>query len=223
MIFKTVGRHLAHNAVAYLALAMATSGTAYAAATIGSAEVVDDSLRSIDIRDDTSTNGGLAGSDIRPNTLTNLDIAEQTLEKVPNADSLDGLDSTAFVQGSGALESGALAIGKGSGGFFAVLNTSNPAITVGYNCPADLAANGVMVFRNNSPELVNVFSDNGSSNPEYRQLPASGGRWDQFAAANGEHFTFQLQGSRIATIEVFSVHRPASNDCHVQAMAVTRH
>jgi hypothetical protein len=46
-----IGRHLGRNAVAYLALVVATSGTAYAAATISSAQVVNNSLRSVDLRD----------------------------------------------------------------------------------------------------------------------------------------------------------------------------
>ena len=39
----------------------------------------------------------------------------------------------------------------------------------------------------------------------------------------GERITFQVQGTYVATIEVFSVHRTSDNKCHVQAQAlVTR-
>ena len=80
--------------VAYLALFVAIpGGSAYAAATIGSAQVVDNSLQSVDLKDnggvrtqdvinDTAIGGGLTGGDIRPNTLTGADIDESSLRGV---------------------------------------------------------------------------------------------------------------------------------------------
>ena len=50
-ITTAVGRHFAGNAVAYLALVVAMSGTAYAAATIGSADIINGSVRSQDVQD----------------------------------------------------------------------------------------------------------------------------------------------------------------------------
>ena len=90
--------------VAYLALFVALGGTAYAAATIGSSQVIDNSLQSVDLKDnagvksadvvnDSATGGGLGSVDIRNNSLTGGDITESTLAKVPSADKLDGLDS----------------------------------------------------------------------------------------------------------------------------------
>ena len=63
------------TAVAYLALVLASSGVAYAAATIGSAEVINNSLRSVDMAD------GLAvgGIDVINDSLTGADIKEATL------------------------------------------------------------------------------------------------------------------------------------------------
>lgn len=220
MFISTIGRHLAGNAIGYLALVVATSGTAYAAATIGSPEIIDGSVRSVDISDETVPNGGLSGVDIRTNTITGADIQESTLAKVPNADTLDGLDSGAFVQGPGAVYRGAVAIPAGNGFNQVFLATADPAIELGYNCPATLSQNGTLAISNLTTDVVNVFSDNGSTNPTYFQLTA-GLRFDQDAAALGEHITFQVQtgGPKIMTIEVFSVHRAASGDCHVQALA----
>ena len=109
-LLRMIGRHLAGNLVAYLALLIATSGTAYAVATVDSDDVVNNSLqstdlmddaavKSVDVRDDTLAGGGLKGVDIAPNTLTGADVNESTLGKVPNADRLDGLDSSAFEPG----------------------------------------------------------------------------------------------------------------------------
>jgi len=88
--------------VAYLALFVALGGTAYAAATIGSAQVIDDSLRSVDLKDnaavlsrdvvnDTVTGGGLAGADVRNNSLTSTDVAGLTGAEVTD-NSLTGAD-----------------------------------------------------------------------------------------------------------------------------------
>ena len=221
MFIKTIGRHLTGNAVGYLALVIATSGTAYAAATIGSAEVVDGSLRSIDISDETALNGGLSGIDIRTNTLTGADIQEATLAKVPNADTVDGLDSNALVQGSGQVYKGAAAVPAGNGYAHIFLATADPAFWVAYNCPADLSGIGVVVFENDSADLANVFYDNGSANPDYAQLAPSGGRLDLAGAPTGEHIAFQVQtaSGRMLAFDVYTVHRPGSSDCHAQATA----
>jgi hypothetical protein len=96
-MLRRFGTHVRQNVIAYLALFVALGGTSYAAATIGSAQVVDNSLQSQDLKDnaavrsrdvvdDNVTGGGLRGND----------IVETSLGKVPNADKLDGLDSTAF-------------------------------------------------------------------------------------------------------------------------------
>jgi hypothetical protein len=61
---RRIARHLARNAVAYLALFIALSGSAYAAARVGSAQVADNSLRSVDVRD-----RGIKGVDIARRTL----------------------------------------------------------------------------------------------------------------------------------------------------------
>jgi hypothetical protein len=59
-----IWRHVTRNAVAYLALFVALTGTAYGAARIGSAQIADNSIRSIDIRD-----RGVKGVDIGRRTL----------------------------------------------------------------------------------------------------------------------------------------------------------
>ena len=73
-----VGRRLliGHaTVVAYLALLLASSGAAYAAATIGSAEVINNSLKSVDMAD------GLAvgGVDVINDSVTGADVKEATL------------------------------------------------------------------------------------------------------------------------------------------------
>ncbi len=61
---ERIWKHMAGNAIAYLALFVALSGSAYAAVKIGSAQVADNSLRSVDIRD-----RSVKGIDIGKRTL----------------------------------------------------------------------------------------------------------------------------------------------------------
>jgi hypothetical protein len=57
-MLKKVGSHLLHNLVAYLALFLALSGTAYAAAKFTGSDIADESLTGADI-----LNGSLTGAD----------------------------------------------------------------------------------------------------------------------------------------------------------------
>jgi hypothetical protein len=96
--------------VALGALVMSTGGTVTAAALITSRNIKDNTIRSVDIRDATIKsrdvyNGSLTGADLKNNTLTGADINESTLEKVPNADKVDGFDAANLVAG-GPLPSG---------------------------------------------------------------------------------------------------------------------
>ena len=70
--------------IACLALFVALGGVGYAAATIGSAAIVDNSIRSKDVR-----NNNLRGKDVRTNTLKGADINESSLGKVPSAANAD--------------------------------------------------------------------------------------------------------------------------------------
>jgi hypothetical protein len=63
-MLEQIGRHLARNAIAYLALFVALTGGAYAAAKVNSAQVADNSLRGVDIR-----NRSVTGADIARRTL----------------------------------------------------------------------------------------------------------------------------------------------------------
>ena len=70
-------RHLSYaNVMATLAVVTALAGSAYAAATVNSRDVVDNSLKSVDLK-----NGrGVKGADVRNDTLTGADIVEGTLK-----------------------------------------------------------------------------------------------------------------------------------------------
>jgi hypothetical protein len=99
-VIDTIRSRLTYaNVVATAALFMALGGTSYAVFRVGSADVVDNSLRSRDLRD-----GTVRGRDIRDRALRARDIGldklgsgvikESTLGTVPtaiNAERLDGV------------------------------------------------------------------------------------------------------------------------------------
>jgi hypothetical protein len=80
----TARRPSASLVIACLALFVALGGVGYAAATIGSAAIIDNSLKSKDVR-----NNDLRGKDVRGNTLKGADIDESSLGKVPSAANAD--------------------------------------------------------------------------------------------------------------------------------------
>ena len=95
-----VVQHVRGNAVAYLALFVALGGTtAYAADTIGSADIINESLISEDFKNygvkraDIGLNS-IESARIEDNSLTGADINESSLGKVGDANTVDGLDST---------------------------------------------------------------------------------------------------------------------------------
>jgi hypothetical protein len=86
-----ISRHVRSNLVGYVALFVALSGTAYAAATVNSGDVINDSLRSTDLK-----NGKAVKSvDVKDDGLVGADIDEASLEGV-DAANLNGLPRTEF-------------------------------------------------------------------------------------------------------------------------------
>lgn len=138
--------------------------------------------------------------------------------RAADADKLDGKDSSDFLQGRGAAKHGALAFSAGDPFVTTFLEMPDPGIRVGYQCPSNLASTGVLRIRNLGSETVNLFSDNGGTNPNHFGQLAPNAAFDQATNPSGEFITFQVQGSYVATIEVFTVHR--SSDCHAQAQAL---
>jgi hypothetical protein len=124
-----IRNHIRSNVVGYVALFFALSGgAAYAldgSNTVFSDDLVDDQVRSVDVRNDSLTGGGLAPADLRPGavgtsevannslggvdiandavnsakvadeSLTGGDVAESTLGQVPSA-ALGGIGRSAF-------------------------------------------------------------------------------------------------------------------------------
>ena len=84
--------HLKGNIVGYLALFVALGGTAFAAATVGSRDVINNSLRSADLKNERA----VKGVDVKDGSLTGDEIDEGTLEGL-NAVTLDGRPRTEYI------------------------------------------------------------------------------------------------------------------------------
>src|SRR3954447_15157128 len=98
--------------VACISLFVAVGGVGYAAATIGSTQIKNNSVRGKDIRNSTITgkdvknsgltgsdikNSSLAGRDVKNNSLLGADINESSLGKVPASSTADRANSAASV------------------------------------------------------------------------------------------------------------------------------
>ncbi|HYF47493.1 MAG TPA: hypothetical protein VD926_14865 [Acidimicrobiales bacterium] len=114
-----------------LALVLALSGTAYAAATVTSADIVNGTIQGLDIRTgavataDIAT-GGVTGPDIAPNAVQTADIGFQT---ITNEDIADDAIETEVVQ-DGTLTADDLGTGS----------VASDEIVDGSVAPEDLAA-----------------------------------------------------------------------------------
>jgi len=136
--------------------------------------------------------------------------------KATDSEQLDGIDSTGFIKGGGNVDGQAVAMAPNSTVFL------GPAIGTlvrfRYQCPLTLSGNGTLRIINASTGVANLFVDSGGTNPDYWSLN-SGGFVDYPAAAAGDSFYVQMQGSPgVVLASVATVHRSGSNDCHAQAL-----
>jgi hypothetical protein len=142
-------------------------------------------------------------------------VNSSTLVSGFNADKLDGLHATDFVQGTGRIMRGRTNMSP---------FTSNALLFLPgffrfeYNCPEDLTEPGVLAITNVSTQELDMFIDHGGATPEYTLIP-SGATSERPAAAAGDRIQIQLAGAfvGVADISLFSVHR--ASDCHVQGIA----
>jgi hypothetical protein len=146
--------------------------------------------------------------------------ASDVTGKVGDADQLDGIDSTGFMRAAqgGIADGQAVAIAPNSTVF--VGSVIGNLIRLRYACPFGIGGNGTLRIINSSSGDANLFVDSGGANPDYIQLGA-GGFIDYPAAAGGESFFIQMQGSPgVALVSAATVHRASSNDCHAQAFGI---
>ena len=137
-----------------------------------------------------------------------------------NADMVDGKHASEFVGGPGRIRSIGFGAG-GSGGFYDIYTVAD-FWRFAYFCPDDVNTNGVVRLFNLSTGGEELFVDQGGTTPYHRHFPTLDGQ--DFAAFSGGEWTHlqifsPIKG--IADVDIFSVHRPGSDDCHIQLIDVT--
>jgi uncharacterized protein YjbI with pentapeptide repeats len=91
---KLMRDHLRSNVVGYVAVFIALSGVAYAAGggnTVGSKDIINGQVKSVDVRDDTLKGGGLTGADLGPDSVAGSELAADSVAGSElSADSVGG-------------------------------------------------------------------------------------------------------------------------------------
>jgi len=154
------------------------------------------------------TTGKLAGSavtgpTVADDSLGGADVNESTLGKVPNADALDGIDSSGFIQGNGrilTIDTSALA--NQSATLFDVPGFVRVSGLCG--TPADPGNAGLLTYN----DSVTVLSDNGGQNAD--QVPvgantsAGSSFWSMQPTGDSLTLSIQASGGKVATAFIFS-------------------
>jgi len=106
------------NSVSLLALFVALGGSSYAAVKVGTREIANNSVRSQDVRNDTLRTGDIRDNnvfsgDIHDDAVQGRDIKESSLGTVPDANTLDGKDSSAFQAAGSVKKTGLIRLSHG--------------------------------------------------------------------------------------------------------------
>lgn len=110
MIRKLHTRISPSSLLALVALFVALGGVSYAAATIGSAEIKDNSIKSKDVRNKT-----LVGKDIRTDALGGAQVNEAKLGQVPSAATADQATQAQSAQSAASAQTAATVGADGVG------------------------------------------------------------------------------------------------------------
>lgn len=152
------------NVMATIAVFIALGGGAYAAKvsknSVGGAQIKKNAVGSSEVKSnavgaDEIATGAVGSAEVIDDSLLGADIAEGSLGTVPRADTLDGLDSSAF-QRAGA--------GPGTAVGGTVATSSSVVLfelaegTLELNCNGSLST---LVYSNDSGAVATVFNESG--------------------------------------------------------------
>jgi len=148
-----------------------------------------------------------------------------------NADSLDGIDSTGFVQGNGQAYGASLDYPADSSGTDHVVTVAPGFMALDLYCSAP-SASATAGFGNISAQPANLFYalDVGATPQQgFFDIPAGNPNWAGFNLGSGDAGSGMLDlsmqggpgGQEITTVRVAGKYRSATTDCHFQVQAVT--
>ena len=162
----SIGRPILSNVVVTVILVtIFSTGTVAAALVVRSTNIVDGEVKTVDL-----ANGAVTNAKIAANAVTGAKVDESTLGIVPNANLLDGKDSTAFVSGPGRVVSGANSFSWGDGVYVFVYGQ---ALDLGFNLLGHCYDNKFW-FTNMGSAPWDVWIRIDGSDPVYGQTGAAG-------------------------------------------------
>jgi hypothetical protein len=158
----SIGRPNVSNIIVTVALVTVFgTGTAAAALVVRSTNIVDGEVKTVDL-----ANGAVTTNKIAANAVTGAKIDESSLGIVPNADMLDGRDSTSFVTGPGRVISSWNGYSHGDSVFIFDWGT---VLQTGFNIAARCSSDQIYVKNVQTADLDIWYRHNGGD-AVYRRL-----------------------------------------------------
>jgi hypothetical protein len=170
-----IRRHLSYaNVMATVAVFVALGGGAYAASSINGSEIKSRTIKGKKLIKKT-----VSRKEVKDDTLTGNQINESTLGIVPNADKLDGMDSTEFLGVTAKAADSDKLDGLDSTNFSVASETFRAGVANGVGNEAGCASGVAVVIRNGLGNQVDhrftmqLFA--GATNvPAYAQIRSDG-------------------------------------------------
>jgi hypothetical protein len=160
----SIGRPILSNVVVTVTLVtFLSAGSVAAALTVYSADIVNGEVKTVDL-----ANGAVTNAKIAANAVTGAKVDESTLGIVPNANLLDGRDSTSFVTGPGRVLFDESSFSWGDGVYIFIYGT---ALDIGFNVLAHCYDNKFF-FTNMGSATWDVWIRADGGDPVYGQVGA---------------------------------------------------
>ena len=183
MNYWSLGRAGIGNIIATVALVtIFSAGSAAAALVVRSTNIVDGEVKTVDL-----ANGAVTNAKIAANTVTGAKIDETSLGIVPNANLLDGKDSTAFVTGPGRVISGRNVTSVGDSVYVFLAQIS---FDVGFNI-ASRCSSDQIYFTNMGSANLDIWYRHNGDDPIYTQV-----------APNATYTATETDGPHLVTVHV---------------------
>jgi hypothetical protein len=158
----SIGRPSLSNVIVTVTLvSIFSTGAAVAGAAVRSIDIVDGEVKTVDL-----ANGAVTNAKIAANAVTGAKVDESTLGIVPNANLLDGRDSTSFVTGPGRVISNWNAF-TGEGVYLFLWGTS---LETGFNIGARCATDEIFVSNVEETAPIDIWYRHNGGDTVYRRL-----------------------------------------------------
>ena len=179
-------------------------------------------------------NGSLTGLDVAANSLEGVDVLESSLGKVPNADKLDGLNSSRFTQGEPAI-AGSFSSSTGRTYFNRVVNPFDSGTSTILVIPGVLHVDGTctqeaeLLVTSDDDDLDAFYYRNGQPADRIRAIPGAGITMTTSAGNTTRYIAYQagtgantFGGQKLVTIHAFIGRDLTAGDCTFQVSALVQ-